>query len=104
VEITLFYITTGDQETASKLSHQAIELKLAACGNIFPINSIFPWENVMQKDEEFVLILKTTPALKEQLRHFISRIHPYEVPCILSWNVEVNEEYLNWIQGIVLNE
>lgn len=101
VEISLFYITTGDQETASKLSHQAIELKLAACGNLFPINSVFPWENSMQNDEEFVLILKTIPALKEQLQNLISRIHPYKVPCIISWDVEVNEEYYNWIQSIV---
>jgi periplasmic divalent cation tolerance protein len=102
VEITLFYITTGDKETASRLSHQAVELKLAACGNIFPINSIFPWENAMQHDEEFALILKTVPALKEKLRAFIKRMHPYDVPCIISWDVDVNEEYYHWIQSIVI--
>ena len=102
VEITLFYITGSDHETVSRLSQQAVELKLAACGNLFPINSIYPWEQKMQNDEEFALILKTIPALKEKLRTFIKRMHPYAIPCILSWDVEVNEEYYHWIQSIVI--
>ena len=52
----------------------------------------------MQNEEEVVLVLKTIPDLKESLREFISRNHHYEVPCIISWDVEVNESYGKWIK------
>ena len=96
--ITLFYITNSDQEKAAHLGRQAIEQKLAGCANIFDINSIFPWESEMQHEEEVVLVLKTIPDLKESLREFISRFHHYEVPCIISWDVEVNDSYGRWIK------
>ena len=97
MKITLFYITTGNKETASELGHKSIEQNLAGCANIFPIQSIFPWESELQKEEEFVLILKTIPSLANQLINFITTHHPYEIPCIMNWEVDVNEAYGDWI-------
>lgn len=102
MEITLFYITNASKESASKLGHEAIEKKLAACANIFPVQSIFPWDNEMQSEDECVLILKTIPFLKNDLTTFIISRHPYEVPCIINWNVEVNDNYGDWIKQNVL--
>jgi len=82
----------------------AIEKRFAACANIFPVYSIYPWEGVMQNENEFVLILKTMPFLKDRLMDFISQLHTYEVPCILNWNADVNEKYGNWIMENVLEE
>jgi uncharacterized protein involved in tolerance to divalent cations len=50
-----------------------------------------------QKESEFVLLLKTMPFLEEKVRDFISNQHPYEVPCIMCWNVEVNDSYGKWM-------
>jgi uncharacterized protein involved in tolerance to divalent cations len=41
----------------------AIEQQLAACANVFPMQSVFPWNGEIQQEEEFVLILKTLPSL-----------------------------------------
>jgi|SRR5687768_3863189 len=101
MQLTIFYITTGDQETAERLGKLAVENKLAACANISSINSIFPWENVIQHEEEFVLILKTLPIKKSALQRLIADNHPYEVPCIVSWDVDVNEEYATWVAANV---
>ena len=97
MRITLFYITTPDEPVAKKLGHLAVETKLAACANIFPIQSVFPWDNKLNEENEFVLILKTSTSLTDKLKGFISEQHPYEVPCIISWDVDVNDAYGNWI-------
>jgi periplasmic divalent cation tolerance protein len=97
VEIIIFYIPFGSIEEATASGSLAIEKHLAACANIFPMQSIFPWEGQMQHDHEIVLILKTIPALKDQLRDFIASVHTYETPAILSWPVEVNDAYGRWI-------
>lgn len=102
MQITLFYITISTKEAGELLGNFAIEKKLAACANIFPINSIFPWEGDIQNSGEYVLILKTILSRKIELLSFIEQNHPYELPCILNWEVEVNDEYGRWIEKCVL--
>jgi periplasmic divalent cation tolerance protein len=102
VRIIFFYITTPDETIAKKLGHLAVEKKLAACANIFPIQSVFPWDNQLSEENEFVLVLKTIPQLSMDLKEFISENHPYEVPCIMNWEVEVNEAYGKWVNENVL--
>ncbi len=97
MQITLFYIPVSTQSEATAVGRKTIENHLAACVNVFPIQSIFPWEGAIQNEGEYVLVLKTIPSLKDQLRDFISDHHPYDVPCIISWDVEVNEAYGEWI-------
>jgi periplasmic divalent cation tolerance protein len=97
LEITFFYIPVGSESEAIDLGDLVIGKKLAACSNVFPITSSFPWNGKLEKENEFVLILKTIPSLKDSLRNFIEENHPYDVPCILSWSAEVNESYFKWM-------
>ena len=101
MDITLFYIPIGTQSDATSLGRKSIEARLAACSNVFPIQSTFPWEGTIQNETEYVLVLKTNLPLKEKLIAFISDHHPYDVPCIMNWNVEVNEAYGQWIEANV---
>jgi len=97
MEIILFYTAVRDAEEAEKLGKEAVALKLAACANSFPIQSNYLWDGAMQQDAEIVLLLKTSDAKKESLRSFIEKNHCYDVPSILSWKVEVNAAYGNWV-------
>ena len=104
MHILLFYIPAGTSDEANSLGQKAVENRFAACANVFPVQSIYPWEGMMQNENEFVLILKTMPFLKARLTDFISQHHSYEIPCILNWNADVNETYGNWIMENVLEE
>ena len=101
MEITLFYIPTGSREEAAALGHQAIDNHLAACANIFPVQSVFPWDGATQHEDEFVLLLKTLPHLNDHLRNFIKANHSYTTPAIVSWAAEVNEEYITWMKQVM---
>ena len=99
MEITFFYIPIGSNTEATELGEKAIESKLAACSNIFPVSSAFHWKGILEREEELVLVLKSIPSLTIPLRTFIEDNHPYDIPCILSWNAEVNDVYGKWMIG-----
>jgi len=98
------YITFGSEEDAQRISKQLVEERLAACANIFPIKSIYEWNAVLQNEQEWVAILKTTHDRWVALKSRVDEIHPYEVPCIMKIEVEANEKYEAWIKSQTRNE
>lgn len=93
----LFYITYPDKKTCEQISKQAVEAKLAACTNMFPINNVYFWENKLEEEQEWVGILKTSDHLEDKLASFIEEIHPYDVPCIIRYSVDANKSFEDWI-------
>lgn len=93
----LFYITHPDEATARRVSEHLVNKRLAACANIFPISSIYWWEGAIQQEGEWVTIVKTRLDLENELETEILKIHPYEVPCILRFEVRANKAYEQWI-------
>ena len=101
MKISIFYIPTGSEEEAQQLGQKAVENKLAACSNSFPMQSIYPWEGKMEYDHEVVLILKTFPENNAALQSFIEKHHSYKVPCIMHWDAEVNAVYGDWMKEVI---
>jgi len=101
MKISFFYIPVGTEEEANALGKLAVENKLAACSNIFPVQSMYSWDGQLQQDHEFVLILKTFPALNVDLQALIEQHHSYKIPCILHWEGEVNDAYGNWMRDVM---
>lgn len=93
----IVYITHETEEHAQSLSNKIVGERLAACANIFPISSCYWWHGEVQNENEWVSILKTTvdkwPTLKER----VTKLHRYDVPCIMKIEVEANEAYEKWI-------
>lgn len=104
MQIIVFYIVTSDEASAHYVADEVMKQHLAGCANIFPINSIFPWEGAIQHAQELVILFKTTSSKREELSALISQIHPYEIPCIISWEVNVNDAYGKWINDNVRSE
>ncbi len=93
----LFYITHPDEETARRIAGQLVQERLAACANIFPIQSAYWWDGAVQQEGEWVSILKTRIGLEDILESAIRRLHPYDTPCILRHEVRANADYEQWI-------
>lgn len=94
----MFYIPVASRAEAATLGQEAIKLKLAACANTFPAQSMFVWQGELQEEQEYILMLKTLPLLRAKLNAFITASHSYQTPAILSWQAEVNESYGTWMQ------
>jgi periplasmic divalent cation tolerance protein len=98
-KIYLFYITFPNEAEAIQLTEGAIKKGLAACTNIYPITSRYVWKETFVSDDEFVAILKTIPELEQELRSYVEEKHPYECPCVISWEVNVNTSYRKWVES-----
>ncbi len=94
----IFYITHPDEATARNISESLVTQGLAACANVFPIQSAYWWLGAVQQEGEWVSILKTRRALESALEKAIQELHPYETPCIMRWEARANEAYERWIE------
>ena len=98
-KIVLAYITNPTREKAIELANHLIKKELIGCGNIFPIESIYVWDNKQCLEKEYILIAKTTPQQFDLLKKEIETIHPYKIPCILKIEAEANKAYFDWLSS-----
>jgi len=94
----VFYITYPDEATAQRISENLVTQRLAACANVFPIQSVYWWEGSVQQEGEWISILKTRMGLESELEIVIKALHPYAVPCIMRLEARANAAYERWIE------
>lgn len=92
------YITNPTKEEARKIARHLLEKKIIACANIFPIDSLYWWENKIADENEFVLIIKTKEENFEKVKNEVENIHSYTIPCIVKIPVSSNEKYYDWLK------
>ena len=95
--------TVPDVLVSERLATTLVEERLAACANIVPsVTSIYRWEGSVQRDDEVLVVFKTTEDRVAALRDRIVELHPYDVPEVLALRVlDGSEEYLQWVRDEV---
>ena len=93
------YVTTSNKNEANIIAKTTVRENLAACANILgKVTSVFRWENSIQNDDEYALILKTSEKNLEKITSRIKHLHSYSCPCIIGLKIEYgNADFLNWI-------
>ncbi len=94
----MFYVTHPDEDTARRIAEHLVQTHAVACANIFPIKSVYWWNQSICSEGEWVSVLKTTPTKEKEVERTIRALHPYHVPCILRFEVRANEDYEQWIE------
>jgi len=96
----MVYVTAPDLEIARRIGRAIVEQRLAACANLWPVESTYRWKGALEDAHEVVLVFKTRKALVGRLIEAVSAIHPYEVPCIVSYPMGAAlSGYLDWIDA-----
>lgn len=97
--ILMAWIPCPDAATAHRIAERAVELHLAACGNILPdATSIYRWEGAIRCEPEAILVLKTTRSRSDALTEIVTSLHPYELPAISFLEVAAGHPpYLRWV-------
>ena len=91
------YSTFPNKKIAKRVGERLVRKKLAACCNIFPIDSIYSWREKIVQDKEFAVIIKTKKENFKKIEKFILESHPDETPCILEIPINrVTKKYLQW--------
>lgn len=92
------YSTFPNKKETQKIGRELIKRKLAACVNIFPIDSIYFWNKKIVQDKEFAAIIKTKKENFKKIERFILEHHGYKIPCILEIPIgRVTKKYLEWL-------
>ncbi|ELY76376.1 divalent-cation tolerance protein CutA [Natrinema gari] len=88
---------TAPPEAADELAETLVEERLAACVNRLSTTSTYRWEGDLHRDDEVVLLAKTTDDAYDDLVDRVRDSHPYEVPCIERFDEsDVLESFAAW--------
>jgi len=99
---TFLFVTCSNYKSADKISEALLKKRLIACVNILPVKSKYWWKNKIEMKLEVLMILKTNTKLYQQIKNEIEKLHPYDVPEIISFKINKgNKKYLNWISEVV---
>jgi len=95
-------VTVGSREEGERIAEALVGEQRAACVNVVgPIRSIYRWENVVQRDEELLLIIKTRAALFAEVAARVHALHSYQTPEVIALPITAGSEaYLDWLRGV----
>ena len=88
---------TAPSDDAGDIAEQLVEERLAACVNRFPCTSVYRWDGEVHRDDEVVLLAKTTADAYDDLESRVEELHPYDVPCVERFEEgDVLESFAEW--------
>ncbi len=98
MEILVVYSTFSSIDSAQEICSKLMELKLIACFNLMSAKSNYIWQGNLCKEDETIAIMKSKIDNQHSIESKLNELHPYDVPCILSWKVHANETYAMWVE------
>ena len=97
-EVVLVLSTFSDLATAETCARHLVKDSNAACVQIDgPIRSVYQWKGAIEADEEFRLLIKTSPESLEGCVAALKKQHPYELPEIVVLHAHASAAYASWV-------
>lgn len=95
----LVFCTCPDDACGVRIAEALVDEGLAACVSRLPgLVSTYRWHGQLHRDNEQLLLIKSTKARFGALRDRIVSLHPYEVPEVIAMDVTAGlDRYLAWI-------
>jgi periplasmic divalent cation tolerance protein len=91
--------TASSRDEAKRIAKALVEGRLAACVNLVGgVESIYRWQGKVEEAAEVLLLIKTNVEKLEALETAVRRLHSYEVPEFLIFEVNGGSAaYLKWL-------
>lgn len=88
-----------NKESALQLAELLIQKQLAACVNLSSaMTSVYQWQGKLCREQEIMMLIKTTQTRYHELEQAILAHHPYELPEIIQVPIELGyAPYMGWI-------
>ena len=96
----IVFVTAPNRDEAARIADSLVSERVAACVNIVGgVESIYRWEGEVTRDNEVLLIIKTTGERYVELERRVTQLHTYTTPEIIAFSVERGSEaYLKWLR------
>ena len=99
----LVLVSASSKREATAIAQALVQSKLAACVSFVPITSVYRWQDQIQTEPEWQLVIKTTLDCFDALQQRVVELHSYEVPEILAIPLLAGSAlYLSWMGANVL--
>lgn len=88
-------------EKAQEITEYLLKAKAAACVQLIKnVTSSYWWRGNIETETEIVMLIKTNGKNLKRAMNIIKNNHPYEVPEIVSCNLEILEKtYRQWLHA-----
>ena len=98
-EALIVFVTVAARADGERIAEALVGEQLAACVNVLgPVRSIYRWQGEICRDDEHLLVIKTTRARYAALEARVKALHSYEVPEVVALPIELGSaQYLAWI-------
>lgn len=95
--------TTSNRRNADAIARILISKRLAGCVQILgPMESIFMWKGKMEKENEWICLIKTKKSAYKKVESEIISLHEYTTPEILAFPITHGyKKYLHWLEAYV---
>lgn len=92
-------LVTCPKDQADAIARRLVDTRVAACVNVVPhIASTYRWKEEVSRDDEALLVIKSTRERFHDLKREVLRVHPYELPEVIALDVVAGHApYLDWI-------
>ena len=99
VRTYIVFVTAPSEAEAARIGRTLVEERLAACANITgQIRSIYRWQDTIEDEPEFLMILKTSEDSLDALIARAKDLHGYDVPEIIALPIHRGHPpYLDWV-------
>lgn len=96
----LVFTTVASEADAARVCEELLSKQLVACTSAFPVTSRYIWNGKLEESKEVKIILKTTQDKYTEVERTLVASHGYDVPEILSVNVDAGlGDYLCWMRA-----
>jgi periplasmic divalent cation tolerance protein len=101
-EELIVFVTVPSRDDGEHIAAALVGERLAACVNVVgPIRSIYRWQGEVQREDEHLLLIKTTRARYPILEARVQALHTYDVPEIVAVPIALGSAaYLAWIADV----
>jgi len=98
-EAIVVFMTAANGEEAARLADMLVGSHLAACVQILPeIESVYRWQGKIERQQEILLLAKSTRDKFDELEREVRALHSYETPEIVAVSLtDVSKPYLKWL-------
>ncbi len=76
------FTTVASRDEARTIATALVSRRLAACVQIEAIDSVYVWQDALNDEAEFRLLVKTVAANYAAIEAAIRELHSYELPAI----------------------
>ncbi len=97
----MMIVSIPNQNIGEKISINLLEHKIAGCVQISaPVKSNYIWKGKIETANERLLFIKLLKKNRQKAENEIRRIHPYELPEIISIDISSSKQYKAWLSNV----